>query len=109
MPEYVEYVWFACFLEVWSLIIGPIIVYSQRSWPSNTPANASPNSSQRLASEELQSIFTSLPGFYVHWFPSDKFLIAECSSLCGAVRAWIKMSLGICGYPMIVVCTCGDL
>lgn len=104
MPEYVEYVWFARFLEIWSLFLGPIVIFEQRAWPNQMPANVSPNTINHgiHAAKQLQELFSETQSF-VHWYPFGKFLIGEFTDLNNSTRVWLKVSLAQQGYPMVMV------
>lgn len=104
MPEYIEYVWFARFLEIWSLFLGSVIVFQQRKWPNQAPSHQSSlaTSCVEAADEVLQNAFGEKE-CYLHWFPFGKNLICELTSYDGSIKMWLHVFLGTQGYPYVMV------
>lgn len=102
MPEYIEYVWFARFLEIMSLFVGPVIVFSQRKRPDGGPVHLARNVSHGPLAEQVLSDYFKERSCHMHWFPYGKNLICQLSTLDGDC-VWLRVFLGTQGYPYIRV------
>ena len=104
MPEWVEYVFFSWFLNVFGAFVGPVDSFEQRLNRDEQPANKrdDPLRSERAAALELMDARKGR-ACYVTWSPHGKLLVGRVSTADGELLGFLTICAGIQGYPQLVV------